>query len=301
MFQVVGFDVDETNIQFGQPYLMIECTVYFEPYYHVLKALQSMNERNFPMKQYIVDVQNNIVPPGYVNGNTVIHVDGRNVALLLHEYWPRAESLNLDDTQLAAFHAALTQQFAIVQGPPGTGKTYVGLKIARTLIKNKDGLGITTPILVVCFTNHALDQFLEGLIGTTKDIVRVGGQSKNKQLEEFNLRNKRSRFTRRNALASSTYALRDDLRCILLRIKCYNNELEEIAAYKSIINFRKFAMIADDRISDEFCQSWFAKANTREILEWLFGGRTPNARADEEMRIRLNEVSFCQNILIKIK
>lgn len=43
--------------------------------------------------------------------------------------------------------------------PPG--KTYVGLKIVRALLDNK-AWGPKSPILVVCYTNHALDQFLEG-------------------------------------------------------------------------------------------------------------------------------------------
>lgn len=39
------------------------------------------------------------------------------------------------------------------------------------------GLPCIGPVLIVCFTNHALDQFLEGLVaaGLTK-LVRVGGR-----------------------------------------------------------------------------------------------------------------------------
>ena len=46
------------------------------------------------------------------------------------------------------------------------------------------------PILVVCYTNHALDQFLEGIHSFCRsEIVRVGGQSKNPVLEPFLLKN----------------------------------------------------------------------------------------------------------------
>lgn len=40
----------------------------------------------------------------------------------------------------------------------------MGLKIAQALLKNSDMWSdlVTTPVLVVCYTNHALDQFLEG-------------------------------------------------------------------------------------------------------------------------------------------
>lgn len=42
------------------------------------------------------------------------------------------------------------------------GKTYVGLKIAKALLKNHRVWSANSPMLVVCYTNHALDQFLEG-------------------------------------------------------------------------------------------------------------------------------------------
>jgi len=77
-------------------------------------------------------------------------------------------------------------------GPPGTGKTYVGLRIVKTFIENlfnsssklSSGQSKTVtnwnspvrcsvdklpnrmykPMLIVCYTNHALDQFLEGIL-----------------------------------------------------------------------------------------------------------------------------------------
>lgn len=43
----------------------------------------------------------------------------------------------------------------------------------------------------MCFTNHALDDFLEGLLDVgIRDIVRLGGRSKSERLVEFNLREK---------------------------------------------------------------------------------------------------------------
>jgi len=74
------------------------------------------------------------------------------------------EELGLDGSQAAAFYAALTQKVTVIQGPPGTGKTYLGLRIVQTLLHNSQywspGLE-RSPILVICYTNHALDQFLE--------------------------------------------------------------------------------------------------------------------------------------------
>ncbi|KAL9958948.1 hypothetical protein ACROYT_G036026 [Oculina patagonica] len=103
--------------------------------------------------------------------------------------WPDRESLGFNESQMRAFKLALTKEFAVIQGPPGTGKTYVGLKIARALLQNasiwQKG-GEKSPILMVSYTNHALDQFLEGLL-PMKGIVRVGGRSKSEKLKQCNL------------------------------------------------------------------------------------------------------------------
>ena len=84
--------------------------------------------------------------------------------------WPDSESLGFNESQMRGFKMALTKKFAVIQGPPGTGKTYVGLKIARVLLQTaslwKDEKE-RSPILMVSYTNHALDQFLEGLLTTT--------------------------------------------------------------------------------------------------------------------------------------
>lgn len=45
-----------------------------------------------------------------------------------------------------------------------------------------------SPILVVCYTNHALDQFLTEIAKFTQKIVRLGGGSKNEELKKFSLR-----------------------------------------------------------------------------------------------------------------
>lgn len=102
--------------------------------------------------------------------------------------------------------AALSRELALIQGPPGTGKTYVGIQVVKALLANTSGNAKSTdcdsstsagprqaeeadevaptphgpcigPVLIVCFTNHALDQFLEGLLAAgLTDIVRVGGR-----------------------------------------------------------------------------------------------------------------------------
>jgi hypothetical protein len=102
----------------------------------------------------------------------------------------RLETLTtLDRGQCRALLYALTHEFALIQGPPGTGKSYLGVKLLQVLLaaKNKSKLG---PIVVICYTNHALDQFLCHLLEVgIRKIIRIGGQSKTEELDGFNLRN----------------------------------------------------------------------------------------------------------------
>ncbi|KAK2592854.1 hypothetical protein QQS21_009457 [Conoideocrella luteorostrata] len=94
----------------------------------------------------------------------------------------------LDRGQCRALVAALTREYALIQGPPGTGKSYLGIQLMKVLISCKEIVELG-PIVVVCYTNHALDQFLEHLISiNVRKIIRIGGQSQSSLLQGHNLR-----------------------------------------------------------------------------------------------------------------
>ncbi|KAH8889256.1 hypothetical protein GQ53DRAFT_723440 [Thozetella sp. PMI_491] len=96
----------------------------------------------------------------------------------------------LNQSQCQALIAALKREYVLIQGPPGTGKSYLGVKLLQVLVahthRKTAGLG---PIIVICYTNHALDQFLKHLdaVGINK-IIRIGGQSRCNELEGRNLK-----------------------------------------------------------------------------------------------------------------
>ncbi|XP_019640137.1 PREDICTED: NFX1-type zinc finger-containing protein 1-like [Branchiostoma belcheri] len=136
------------------------------------------------------------------DGNNPQVANARAVSILREDMWPSADALHLDDSQYQAVKMALTKEFSVIQGPPGTGKTYIGLKIVQALLKNKSVWltdqdlqnSPTRPILVVCYTNHALDQFLEGISEFYQTgIVRVGSRSQSEKMEKFQLNNIRFR------------------------------------------------------------------------------------------------------------
>jgi hypothetical protein len=115
----------------------------------------------------------------------VVHVAA---ALPLPVIWMRLTqeislSSGLDPSQQQALRSALENRVALIQGPPGTGKTFVGAMVCDAIVRHS-----SKTILCVCYTNHALDQFLESLLdkGITQ-IVRMGSRSKSKRLEQYNL------------------------------------------------------------------------------------------------------------------
>ncbi|XP_065342665.1 NFX1-type zinc finger-containing protein 1-like [Cloeon dipterum] len=199
-------------------YTMVECGVFFEPYFQVMKALKSLHKENFPFIKYIIELQREDEPPKYLldqndhegsgthfakaRREMPVRITALGTEKALHEFvvlnestWPTAKQLGLDNSQYQALKAALTRELAVIQGPPGTGKTFMALKIAEILICNKRALDRHAPILVVCLTNHALDQFLVGMLQFTNALVRVGGQSRCEALARYNMRNMKVRFS----------------------------------------------------------------------------------------------------------
>lgn len=180
--------------------LLVLKSAYYEAFRHTLDALKGIHQ--LPFQPSIVHgVQDESQPKHWRR------VDQRTLL---------CENLSLMNTsQLKAFHQALTRKVCLIQGPPGTGKTYVGLRIVEALLKYQ----VTEkPILVVCYTNHALDQFLEGtvnfkfckfrprvtgfcqrnpqfpriwvfvcsgMLNFTDSIVRMGGRSRSEKLTPY--------------------------------------------------------------------------------------------------------------------
>ena len=96
----------------------------------------------------------------------------------IEDFAPQLALLN--QSQRQAVEHALAHNVALIQGPPGTGKTHVGTLLARILLQRSERL------LIVCQTNHALDQFLAHLLDAGIDnLVRIGGRSKHERLEPY--------------------------------------------------------------------------------------------------------------------
>ncbi|KAJ8318466.1 hypothetical protein KUTeg_003557 [Tegillarca granosa] len=182
-----------------ESFIMAETTAYFEAYRHTLRGLQQIDS-SMPFQTYIVECQSTMKPPKYLlqHGKIIQYdfeplVNGTkefNCPVINTRRWPTASEMNLDESQYRALQLAVTKELAIIQGPPGTGKTHIGLKIAELLLHNTSVWNETKeidPILIVCYTNHALDQFLEGILQFCTSVVRIGGRCNSAKLEPYKL------------------------------------------------------------------------------------------------------------------
>ncbi|KAG1904255.1 uncharacterized protein F5891DRAFT_1206968, partial [Suillus fuscotomentosus] len=90
----------------------------------------------------------------------------------------------LDPSQADAVVDALTREVSLIQGPPGTGKSYTGVELLRVLRANDIG-----PILMIAFTNHALDHMLGSVLDAdiTKKVVRLGSRSADERISQYSI------------------------------------------------------------------------------------------------------------------
>ncbi|XP_029647960.1 NFX1-type zinc finger-containing protein 1 [Octopus sinensis] len=200
------------NMVINKQFVMVESKAFYEGYRPILMGLKEIVSCDLPFKDYILYADKNVKAPKYLTAcspvfdlscltdksklvydystktvkvqrtsSTAIKVD------VLGNSWPEAVSLNFNDSQLSAFSNILSKEFSLTQGPPGTGKTYIGLQTVKVLCSNYEKW-CGKPMLIVCYTNHSLDQFLEGIDKFLDGgIVRVGGRSSSEILKKYSL------------------------------------------------------------------------------------------------------------------
>ncbi|XP_055959515.1 NFX1-type zinc finger-containing protein 1-like [Patella vulgata] len=282
-------NLEEINaIDTDQRFVMVETTAYYEAYKHVLRGLQNITK--LPFEKYIVQCQNVVNVPKYLTigrkfdlrplidddiqlrEDTNLRIQGRTdrynfsrksmcaekVNVVDLQSWPSHEMLNLDESQFRALQTALTKEFSVIQGPPGTGKTYVGLKIVKALLHNSkhwDEIdSARRPMLIVCYTNHALDQFLSGIVEFYKgSVIRVGGRISDSNLEKYSLRSwkKKAREEGRyKNLARLGFIHGDKLRSLHQRIESVSQRID--AAEGDILTEDTLQHVMSHRHSDQF-------------------------------------------------
>ena len=282
-------------------FVMVESVAFFEASRHILRSLQKAEESTMPFTKYLIKNDNEVInPPKYLARRTrltpydlslIVKKELIDKMPMLNKYsamniqnessWPALEDTQLDESQLLAMKMALKQEISVIQGPPGTGKTYIGLKIVKALLNNfeiwgsrglqeiyEDNASLRSPILVMCFTNHALDQFLEGIMDLAEDkklnLIRVGGRSKNESLQNCNLNSvkrklrnvPKSEYQQMKALRSKAEQIGAQCSFKLHNYKDYAHEFVSFTNLKHII-------------SEHHIQSLFEQAESKEEREHI--------------------------------
>ena len=177
---------------------IFESKAYFESYIHIMKRLQQINTKDLPFKNELIDANfDNIKISQPTNGYKF-----NNITI-----YPNQEPSNeikslLDESQIKALNMTLENKIALIQGPPGTGKTHFGAIICDILLQNiennLENINNPSQILIVCFTNHALDQFAEKMLKFTKSLVRIGGRCKNEAIKKYEFVNTKKSHNYKN-------------------------------------------------------------------------------------------------------
>ncbi|KAK7181913.1 NFX1-type zinc finger-containing protein 1 (ATPase) [Paraphaeosphaeria sporulosa] len=140
-------------------------------YESVLRCLQDMLE--VPLQEQLLESTSEAEEAlsGIQPTQMIDHI-GANMDQDLQHAVGATMSVKLDSAQAHSLLAGLSKRVSLIQGPPGTGKSFIGSLITKILHDQTQ-----ETILVITYTNHALDQFLVDIqnIGVSKhSIVRLG-------------------------------------------------------------------------------------------------------------------------------
>lgn len=273
---------------------MIESKAFFLPYEYTLNFLQDVDLDTFPMKKYIVDaVTQPEIAPNLLS-DSINRIDfsilmsniNNETSVCAHpldfERWPSASQLNLDQSQYDGLQKALTQELTIIQGPPGTGKSHVSLQIVKLLLTN-EWLSGSSPILIVAYTNHALDELLEPILKfltdkihggdlkkAEKSLHRIGGGCESQAILPCTMRYKKDKLREKNLNKKLIKSLEKTL------LKVGSLDFTSKLLHHGIINFKLIpqtilAKLEADVKTKEILKLWTKsqKEIESDVLSWF--------------------------------
>ena len=182
--------------------------------------------------------------------------------------------------------------------PPGTGKTFIGVKLVQLLLHNrklwwnvseaeaapqtiqrrmlqvKPRAEVHRPILMICYTNHALDQFLELIVSQCKlttGVVRVGGRCKSENLEPFLLTKiKRHANMTRTIDGDIFHRIKDHYRImkeLKEKVQPYTDFIE--SSYHCVLSYETLSQFLENQNHLEQLKSDPKQSKNYMLLLWL--------------------------------
>ncbi|CAF0975352.1 unnamed protein product [Rotaria sordida] len=222
----------------------------------------------------------------------------KKISVLNKDEWPTNEQLHLNLKQYEALILALTNKVALIQGPPGTGKTFLGVRITEMLLYNRSvwcpSDEQSTPILIICHTNHALDQFLELIVKRLNiqegfnnnfiklnllfrlfilGIIRVGNRCQNSRIQHFSLSNARQVARENRSIPKDVYHEKRELLDEKIETDCFL-KLQQYKMDMSKINIIPLLSLTECSIINHkhyisLLKPYYGCMTETALLEWL--------------------------------
>ncbi|KAF5657235.1 DNA dependent ATPase DNA helicase B [Fusarium heterosporum] len=156
-------------------FLVVDTATFaYEP---ILKRLKTIGELSLEAQLINPEQPSNDSPKSAKLGPFIAQMKSAfesGIRIKMPESLGLKKDIYLQDAQLNSFIHGLSRDVALIQGPPGTGKSFLGALILLTIMQLTN-----SRVLVLSYTNHALDQFLEDLmdIGVRPNqMVRLGSK-----------------------------------------------------------------------------------------------------------------------------
>ncbi|KAH9014346.1 hypothetical protein EDB85DRAFT_875353 [Lactarius pseudohatsudake] len=182
--------------------VLIDNQIMFEALHPFLLTLKDVEPTSVPFSALISYTGNlasmPVVPPRYTRvpwfkynlqclarpGERISSVDVNNLTSVAIARQQLTRSSKLDPSQVDAVIGSLTREVSLIQGPPGTGKSFTGKEILRVLFASQ-----IRPIVLIAFTNHALDHMLTSVLDDkiTENVVRLGSRATDERIEKYSL------------------------------------------------------------------------------------------------------------------
>ncbi|KAJ3397278.1 hypothetical protein HDU80_009611, partial [Chytriomyces hyalinus] len=197
------------------------------------------------------------------------------------------QSATLDSGQFDSFIGSLMYPVHCTQGPPGTGKSYLGVVIARALLRIREiWMQISPsvaapPLLILSYKNHAIDEFLCDLVQAEPrlSMVRIGS-IKDERLRQFS----ESSYAHSNAEVVIAREKLDHIHNLKLNLDAFFASMAMIGLARSVM----FAPLTSDFVVEKERKkvAYEAAMKLKESLVWL--GKFPElvraltAKPDEQ-------------------
>lgn len=164
---------------------------YRDDSWSVMAALQASRDVALPFEKYFegrAGRATGVRHPAYLDCDATYILDGLDqpVRVLDRRNWPVSESSDLEPLR-----HALTAEVALLKSPPGSEPVRVAQRLLRALVDNRATVWkqrplAAAPVLVLCHSDAALDDFLSGVVEHAT-AVRVGGRCTRPALDRYDL------------------------------------------------------------------------------------------------------------------